>query len=50
MGLFKEASDCAGHHVGLLCFKCRAGGVKDCNDGYESNFIGKDDLRIFGTS
>jgi hypothetical protein len=29
MGLFEEASDRVGHHVGLLCFRCRAGAVTD---------------------
>ena len=49
MGLFEEVSDCFGHHVGLLCFRCRAGGIKDCNDGNEGNCIGKGKLRVFGT-
>ncbi len=48
MGLFEEASDCIGHHVGLLCISGRAGGVKDCNDGNEDNHIGKGNLRVFG--
>jgi hypothetical protein len=53
MGLFEEASDCAGHHIGLLCFRCRAGAVKDCNDGSEGNCVGKGKLRVidaFGDS
>jgi hypothetical protein len=29
MGLFEKASDRVGHHVGLLCFRCQAGAVKD---------------------
>jgi hypothetical protein len=33
MGLFEEASDRVGCHVGLLCFRHRAGAVKDCNNG-----------------
>jgi hypothetical protein len=28
MGLFEEASDCVGHHVGLLCFRCWAGAIR----------------------
>ncbi len=49
MGLFEEASDRIEHHVGLLCCRCLAGAVKDCNDGNEGNHIGKGKLRIFGT-
>jgi hypothetical protein len=41
MGLFEEASDCVGHHVGLLCFRHWVGAVKDCNDGNEGNCVGK---------
>ena len=49
MGLFEEASDCVGHHVGFLCLRCQAGAVKDCNDGDKGNCIGKGKLRVFGT-
>jgi hypothetical protein len=48
MGLFEEASDCFGRHVGLLCFRRRAGVVKDCNDGNEGNRVGKGTLTILG--
>ncbi len=48
MGLFEEASDHAGCHVGLLCFRCLVGAVKDGNDGNEGNCIGKGDLRVIG--
>ncbi len=48
MGLFEEASDCVGHHIGLLCFRCRAGAVKDCNNGNEGNRVGEGDLGVFG--
>ncbi len=48
MGLFEEASDCVGPHVSLLCFRCRAGAVKYCNDGNEGNCIGKGKLRVLG--
>jgi hypothetical protein len=48
MGLFEEASDHVGSHVGLLCFRCRAVAVKDCNDGNEGNCIGEGNLRVFG--
>ncbi len=48
MGLFKEASDCVGRHARLLCFRCRAGAVKDCNDGNEGNHVGKGNLRVIG--
>ena len=48
MGLFEEGSDCVGRHVGLLCFRCRMGAVKDCNDGNEGNCVGKGDLRARG--
>jgi hypothetical protein len=37
MGLFEKASDHVVRHVGLLCFRRRAGAVKDCNDGDEGN-------------
>ncbi len=46
MGLFEEASDCVGCHVGLLCFRCQVGAIKDCNDGDEGNCIGKGNLRV----
>jgi hypothetical protein len=36
MGLFEE----------ILCFRGRAGAVKDCNDGNESNCVGKGNLRV----
>jgi hypothetical protein len=49
MGLFKKASDRVGHYVGLLCFRCWAGAIKDCNKGDEGNCIGKGNLRVFGT-
>jgi hypothetical protein len=45
MGFFEEVSDCVGHH-GLLCFRCQAGAVKDCNDGNEGNCIDKGELRV----
>jgi hypothetical protein len=48
MGLFEEVSDRVRHHVGLLCFRCQAGVVKDCNDGDEGDCIGKGELRVFG--
>ncbi len=48
MGLFEEVSDGFVHHVGLLCFRCRAGAVKYCNDGNEGNCVGKGKLRVFG--
>jgi hypothetical protein len=48
MGLFEEASDHVGHHVGLLCFRCWVGAIKDCNDGNEGNRIGKCELRVLG--
>ena len=48
MGLFEEAKDRVGNHVGLLCFRCRVGAVKDCNDGNEGNCIGKGKLRVLG--
>ncbi len=48
MGLFEGASDCVKRHVGLLCFRCQAGVVKDCNDGNEGNCGGKGNLRVFG--
>ncbi len=48
MGLFEEASDRVGCHLGLLCFRCRVGAVKDCNYGDEGNHIGKGNLRVFG--
>jgi hypothetical protein len=48
MGLFEEASDCVGHHVGLLYFRCQAGAVKDCNDGDECNCVGEGKFRVFG--
>ncbi len=49
MDLFEEASDRIGHHVGLLCFRCWAGAVKDCNYGNEGDRVGKGKLRVFGT-
>ena len=48
MGLFEEASDCAGRHVGLLCFRYRMGAVRDCNDGNEGNLVDRDKLRVLG--
>jgi hypothetical protein len=48
MGLFEKASDCIGHHVGLLCLWHQAGAVKDCNDGNEGNCDGKGKLRVLG--
>ncbi len=48
MGLFEVASDHVGHHVGLLCFWCQAGAIKDCNDGNEGNHVGKGNLRVIG--
>ncbi len=48
MGLFEEASDCIGLHVGLLCFRRRVGAVRDCNNGNEGNHIGKGKLRVRG--
>ncbi len=48
MGLFEEGSDHVRHHVGLLCFRCLAGAVKDCNDGNEGNHVGKGKLRVLG--
>jgi hypothetical protein len=48
MGLFEEASDCVGHHFGLLCFRCRTGAIKDCNYDDEGNRIGKSKLSILG--
>ncbi len=48
MGLFEEASDHIGHHVGLLCFRGRVGGVKDCDDGSEGNCFGKGNFRVIG--
>ncbi len=48
MGIFEEASDCVGRHVGLLCFRGRVGAVKDCNDGDEGNCIGGGKLRVLG--
>jgi hypothetical protein len=46
VGLFKEASDRVGHHVGLFCCRCRAETIKDCNDGNEGNCVGKGKLRV----
>ncbi len=40
MDLFEEVSDCIGHHVGSLSFRCRVGALKDYNDGNEGNRIG----------
>jgi hypothetical protein len=48
MGLFEEASDCAGRHIGLICFWHQAGAVKDCNHSNEGNCIGKGKLRVLG--
>jgi hypothetical protein len=48
MGLFEEGSNCIGHHVGFLCFRRRAGGIKDCNYGDEGNPVGKGKLRVLG--
>ncbi len=48
MGLFEEAGDCVGHHVGLICFRCRVWAVKDCNDGDEGNHVGEGNLRVSG--
>jgi hypothetical protein len=48
MGLFEEVSDRVGHHFGLLCFRCQAGAIKDCNDGDEGNCLGKSNLRVIG--
>jgi hypothetical protein len=48
MGLFEEAKDRVGNHVGLLCFRCRTGAGKDCNDGDDGNCIGKGKLRVLG--
>ncbi len=48
MGLYEEASDCIGRHVGLLCFRCWTGAVKDCNDGNEGNHVGRGKLRVLG--
>jgi hypothetical protein len=50
MGLFEEASDPVGRHVGLLCFRYRARAIKDCNDGNEGNCIGKGKLRVLSAS
>ncbi len=49
MGLFEEASDRVGCHNDLLCFRCRAGAVKDCDDSNEGNCVGKGNLRLIGT-
>ncbi len=48
MGLFEEASGCVKCHVGLLCFRCRAGAVKDCNYDNEGNRVDEGNLRVFG--
>ncbi len=48
MGLFEEASDCIGLHVGLLCIRCQVGAVRDCNYGIEGNRVGKGKLRVLG--
>jgi hypothetical protein len=48
MGLFEEASDRVGRHVGLLCFRRQVGAVKDYNDGNEGNCIGEGKLRVIG--
>ncbi len=48
MGLFEEASDCVGHHFGLLGFRCQTGAIKDCNDDNEGNSIGEGELRELG--
>ena len=48
MGLFEEASDRVGHHFSLLCFRCWARAVKDCNDGNEGNLVDRDKLRVLG--
>ncbi len=48
MGLFEEASDCLGCHVGLLCSGGQVGAIKDCNDGNEGNCIGRGNLRVIG--
>ncbi len=48
MGLFEEVSDCVGHHVGLLCFRCQVGARKDCNNGNEGNCVGEGKLRVVG--
>jgi hypothetical protein len=48
MGLFEEASDCVGCHVGLLCFRCHVVAVKDCYDGNEGNRVGEGKLRVLG--
>ena len=46
MGLCEEGSDCVGRHVGLLCFRCRMGAVKDCNDGNEGDCLGEGNVRV----
>jgi hypothetical protein len=48
MGLFEEASDHIRSQVGLLCFRCRGGVVKDCNDGNEGNCISEGNLVVIG--
>ncbi len=48
MGLFEKASDCTGHHFGLLGFRRRTGAIKDCNDDNEGNHICKGELRVLG--
>jgi hypothetical protein len=48
MGLFEEVKDRIKCHVGLLCFRCRMGAGKDCNDDNEGNCIGKGKLRVLG--
>jgi len=48
MGLFEEASDCIGLHVGLLCFRRPVGAIRDRNNGNEDSHIGKGKLRVRG--
>ncbi len=45
--LLDGISDHVGCSVGLLCFRCQAGGVKGCSDGNEGNCMGKHDLGVF---
>ncbi len=48
MGLFEEASDRIGYHIGLLCLRHWAGAIKDCNGGNEGNCVGKGNVRVIG--